>query len=263
MKSILEVSNVSISFGGVVAVDDVSFQARRGEILSIIGPNGAGKTTLFNVISGFNKPHKGRVRLNGSDVTGFPTHKLARMGMSRTFQNLQIFFQSSILENVMIGRARWERTGVLADLLNLPSVRRQNSETRRIASEILERIGLARQAEFIAGSLPYGSLKRLEIARALASEPTVLLLDEPAAGCNAVETEEMDAFIRAIADTNVAVVLIEHDMKMVMRLSSNVLVLSEGRMLAEGPPEVVRNNPSVISAYLGGHSLVEVSNAAG
>ena len=251
MNSVLRVENLSISFGGVAAVNDVSFRARKGEILSIIGPNGAGKTTLFNMISGLNKPKSGRVLLGDTDVSGYEPFRLARLGLSRTFQNLQIFFRLSVIENVMIGRSRWERTNLLADLLGLPSVRRQNAETRQIAYQILERMGSAEQAELSAGNLSYGALKRLEIARALASEPMVLLLDEPAAGCNAVETEEIVQVIRSIASSNVAIVLIEHDMKMVMRLSNHVVVLNEGRVLAEGPPEVVKNDPNVISAYLG------------
>jgi branched-chain amino acid transport system ATP-binding protein len=251
MSSVLIVEDLAISFGGVLAVGGVSFQARKGEILSIIGPNGAGKTTLFNMVSGLNKPHMGQVQLAGKDVTGYEPFRLARLGMSRTFQNLQIFSRLSVIENVMIGRSRWERTNVLADMLGLSSVHRQNAETRQAAYRILEKMGFADQADVIAGNLSYGALKRLEIARALASEPAVLLLDEPAAGCNAVETEEIVQVIKSIASTDVAIVLIEHDMKMVMRLSNHVVVLNGGRLLAEGPPDVVRNNPDVISAYLG------------
>jgi branched-chain amino acid transport system ATP-binding protein len=192
-------------------------------------------------------------------VTLLPPHQLARRGLSRTFQNLQVFMGASALVNVMIGRHRWERTSFWADLLGLPSVWRQNAKTRDTAAALLARVGLAALAEHSAASLPYGALKRLEIARALATEPKVLLLDEPAAGCNPVETQEIDALIRAIALDGVAVVLVEHDMKLVMNVSTHVLVLNQGRKLAEGTPAVVRENPEVIAAYLGRHAAEERS----
>jgi branched-chain amino acid transport system ATP-binding protein len=261
MTAALEVRDLSIAFGGVVAVDGVSFDAPQGEILSIIGPNGAGKTTLFNMVSGLYRPRSGSVRLHGTDVSGLPPFRLARLGMSRTFQNLQIFMHQTVLENAMIGRARWEKTSLLADLFGLPSVRRQNRDSRERAFAALERIGLSAQADAVAGNLPYGSLKRLEIARALASEPRVLLLDEPAAGCNATETAEIEQIVRGIAGSEVAIVLIEHDMKMVMRLSHRVLVLDQGRILAQGTPDEVRADPQVITAYLGTHAQ-EVAHAA-
>ena len=261
MTAALQVDHLSIAFGGVVAVDDVSFEVREGEIFSIIGPNGAGKTTLFNIVSGLYRPRGGSVALHGTDVVGVPPYRLAQMGMARTFQNLQIFFRLSVLENVMIGRCRRERTSLLADLFYLPSVRRQNAATREEAMALLDRVGLARHADDIAGQLSYGSLKRLEIARALATEPQLLLLDEPAAGCNAVETDEIAEIVRGIVQGSVAIVLIEHDMKMVMRLSHRVLVLDQGRVLAQGQPQEVRENPRVIEAYLGTHAD-EVERAA-
>ncbi len=258
----LEVRDLSIAFGGVVAVDGVSFDVREGEIFSIIGPNGAGKTTLFNIVSGLYRPRGGTVTLHGTPIVGMPPFRLAQMGMARTFQNLQIFFRLSVLENVMIGCCRREKTTLLADLFHLPSVRRQNAASRAEAMALLDRVGLAGHAQTIAGSLSYGSLKRLEIARALATGPRLLLLDEPAAGCNAVETEEIAEIVRGIVEDAVAIVLIEHDMKMVMRLSHRVLVLNQGRMLAEGEPAAVRANPDVIKAYLGTHAE-EVERAAG
>lgn len=261
MNAALEVRDLGIAFGGVVAVDGVSFDAPSGEILSIIGPNGAGKTTLFNMVSGLYTPRSGSVRMGGEDVSGLPPFRLARKGMSRTFQNLQVFPQQTALDNVMVGRARWESTTLLEDLLRLPSVGRQNRQSRERAMAALERTGLAVHAHALAGSLSYGVLKRLEIARALASEPKVLLLDEPAAGCNAVETEEIEHMLRGIAG-EVSVVLIEHDMKMVMRLSHQVLVLNQGRILAQGTPQAVRDNPDVIAAYLGSHGK-ELAHAAG
>jgi branched-chain amino acid transport system ATP-binding protein len=259
--SLLAVEDLGIAFGGVKAVDGVGFSVSGGEVLSIIGPNGAGKTTLFNVVSGVYRASRGRVTLLGEDVTAATPEALAARGLSRTFQNLQIFARMSAVENVMVGRHLRERTGILADLFGLPSVTRQNRATRAAAMERLDAFGLAADADRPAGALPYGALKRLEIARALASEPKVLLLDEPAAGCNAVETQEIERLVRRIADTGVAVVLVEHDMKLVMRISDRVLVLDRGRPLAEGPPHVVRENPAVIEAYLGRHAAREGRNA--
>ena len=255
--SVLAVEDLGIAFGGVKAVDGVAFAVSGGEVLSIIGPNGAGKTTLFNLVSGVYRASRGRVALLGDDVTGATPEALAARGLSRTFQNLQIFARMSAVENVMVGRHLREHTGILADLFGLPSVTRQNRATRAAAMDRLEAVGLVADADRPAGALPYGALKRLEIARALASEPKVLLLDEPAAGCNAVETQEIERLVRRIADTGVAVVLVEHDMKLVMRISDRVLVLDRGRPLAEGPPQVVRENPAVIEAYLGRHAARE------
>jgi branched-chain amino acid transport system ATP-binding protein len=258
--SVLAVEDLGIAFGGVKAVDGVAFAVSGGEVLSIIGPNGAGKTTLFNLVSGIYRASRGRVALLGDDVNGATPEALAARGLSRTFQNLQIFARMSAVENVMVGRHLREHTGILADLLGLPSVTRQNRATRAAAMDRLEAVGLVADADRPAGALPYGALKRLEIARALASEPKVLLLDEPAAGCNAVETQEIERLVRRIADTGIAVVLVEHDMKLVMRISDRVLVLDRGRPLAEGPPQVVRENPAVIEAYLGRHAARETAH---
>lgn len=261
--SLLAVEDIGISFGGLVAVDKVGFQVEAGQVFSIIGPNGAGKTTLFNLVTGIYKPSRGEVRLGGERVTGLAPHLLTRRGMSRTFQNLQVFFRMSAVENVMVGCHLSEKTGFLADLLGLPSVSRQNRDTRATALALLERVGLKEVADVSAGSLPYGALKRLEIARALAAKPKVLLLDEPAAGCNAVETEAIDALIGEIAKSGIGVVLIEHDMKLVMKISDRVLVLAQGKRLAEGPPREVRNDPAVIAAYLGDHGSREADRAHG
>ena len=258
--SILSVDNLSITFGGVRAVDGVSFDIAEGLVFSIIGPNGAGKTTLFNLISGLYVPQGGRVLLAGEDVSGWTPERLARRGLSRTFQNLQIFFRLTTLENVMVGRHRHERTGILSDLLRLPSVERQNRATREQAMAALARIGLQAMADRPAGNLAYGDLKRLEIARALATEPSVLLLDEPAAGCNAVETAELEGVIRGIAKDGVTVVLVEHDMRLVMNISDRIHVLANGRTLAEGTAAEVRVDPAVIQAYLGAQ---EVGRAVG
>ena len=261
--NILSVEGLGIDFGAVRAVHDLSFNARHGEIVSIIGPNGAGKTTLFNMISGVYEPLRGKVTFDGVDVTGLEPHQLAERGMSRTFQNLQIFHQMTALENVMAGRHLTERRGLICDLLHFPTTRRHNRETAEAAQALLDRVGLADIARREAGTLSYGMLKRLEIARALAANPKVLLLDEPAAGCNPVETEEVDNLIAQIAEEGVTVLLVEHDMKLVMRISNHIVVLDYGEKLSEGSPEEVRNNPKVIEAYLGTHGGKEAAHALG
>jgi len=259
--SILKAADVGISFGGVKAVDGVSFSVSPGQILSIIGPNGAGKTTLFNIVSGVYTAGRGTIHLAEEDVTGMAPHKLAARGLSRTFQNLQIFQRMTACENVMVGRHLREKCSLFPALFRLPSVTRQNRETRAAALDLLAYVGLKDVADVPAGSLPYGACKRLEIARALAAEPRVLLLDEPAAGCNAVETEEIDHLIRQVADRGVAVVLVEHDMKLVMKISDRILVLDRGRPLAEGTPREVRDDPKVLEAYLGQHGAREAARA--
>ena len=256
--SVLAADDLGIQFGGVKAVDGVTFSVNQGEIFAIIGPNGAGKTTLFNLISGLYVPSRGKVMLNGQDVTNMPAHLLAQRGLSRTFQNLQIFFRMTAAENVMVGCHLHENRNVLAHLLRLPSVITQNRKSRRRADELLAMVGLSGLADRAAGELPYGALKRLEIARALAAEPKVLLLDEPAAGCNAVETAEVDAVIQKIAAQGITVVLVEHDMKLVMKISSRIHVLDQGRTLAEGTGQEIRANPAVIAAYLGAQASQEV-----
>jgi branched-chain amino acid transport system ATP-binding protein len=247
--TVLAAENLAIEFGGVTAVDDVSFTVREAEIFAIIGPNGAGKTTLFNLLSGIYRPRRGRVLLGGENVTGQPAHRLARHGLSRTFQNLQVFFRMGAAENVMVGRHLHEGRNLLAHLLALPTVIRQNRQTRAKAEELLARVGLHNVADRPAGMLPYGALKRLEIARALATEPRVLLLDEPAAGCNPVETSEIEAIIRGIARDGVTVVLVEHDMRLVMNFSDCIHVLANGR--------------TVIEAYLGTDSAKGPTRAHG
>jgi branched-chain amino acid transport system ATP-binding protein len=259
--SILKATDIGISFGGVKAVDGVSFSVSPGQILSIIGPNGAGKTTLFNIVSGVYAASRGSIHLADEDVTELAPHKLAARGLSRTFQNLQIFQRMTACENVMVGRHLREKCSLLSALFRTPAVTRQNRETRTAALDLLADVGLKDVADVPAGSLPYGACKRLEIARALAAEPRVLLLDEPAAGCNAVETEEIDHLIRQVADRGVAVVLVEHDMKLVMKISDRILVLERGRPLAEGTPREVRDDPRVLEAYLGQHGAREAARA--
>ena len=261
--TILATEHLSIAFGGVHAVDDVSLAVAPGVVFSFIGPNGAGKTTLFNIISGLYLAQQGCVRLAEEDVSSLAPEQLARRGLSRTFQNLQIFFRMTALENVMVGRHRHERTGIFADMFHLPAVARQNRATRAAAMAALERVGLAAAAQRGAGSLSFGGLKRLEMARALASEPKVLLLDEPAAGCNPVETAEIEAIIRRLAGDGITVVLVEHDMRLVMNISDRIHVLANGRTLAEGTAAEVRANPAVIEAYLGVRGARESGHAVG
>ena len=259
--TILKVSDIGIAFGGLKAIDGVGFSVNAGQIFSIIGPNGAGKTTLFNVISGIYTAGRGRIELAGQDVTRLAPDLLAARGLSRTFQNLQIFQRMTAIENVMVGRHLQERCNLFADLLRLPSVTRQNNETRDAALAFLDEVGLRDHADRLAGALSYGACKRLEIARALAAEPRVLLLDEPAAGCNSVETEEIDRLICRVASKGIAVVLVEHDMKLVMKISDRILVLERGRPLIEGNPSEVRANPAVLEAYLGKHGAREGARA--
>ncbi|MBR0896703.1 ABC transporter ATP-binding protein [Bradyrhizobium tropiciagri] len=247
----LEVIGVSKQFGGVAAVDDLSFAVRRGSIYSIIGPNGAGKTTVINLLSGIYRPSAGSIRMMGEAVSGQSTDKLARLGLSRTFQNLQICMNMDAISNVMIGGHVRLDSGFLPALLHLPRIRRHDAELREEARALMAFTGLSQYHAAQASQMPYGALKRLEIARSLAARPKLLLLDEPAAGLNHVETDEIRALIEQIAATGVTVVLVEHDMKLVMQVSTRILVLDYGRKLAEGRPEEVRSDPRVLTAYLG------------
>lgn len=251
MNPILKVAGVGIDFGGLRALDSISFSVNAGEILAVIGPNGAGKTTLFNVIAGIYRPRAGSVYVNEAEVTGLAPHRLAGHGLTRTFQNLQTFHSMSVLENVLVGRHLRERHSLVEDALALPSVRRQREQSISQAMEALATVGLRASAQQSSASLSYGALKRLEIARALAACPQILLLDEPAAGCNPTETEEISAIISGIASQGIAVVLVEHDMHLVMDISDKVVVLNFGVQIAEGTPHNVRSNALVIEAYLG------------
>lgn len=259
----LEVEHLSVEFGGIRAVDDLSFSIRPGRIHSIIGPNGAGKTTLFNLITGLYRPAAGRIRFEGEDIAGLPPDVLAAKGISRTFQNLQIFDRMSALDNVMVGRHLHEDRALFAHLLRLPRVMSSERAARAEALELLAFVDLADHADQRAGNLAYGASKRLEIARALAVEPKLLLLDEPAAGCNRVETQAIDGLIRRIVERGVTVLLVEHDMHLVMNLSEHILVLDYGRKLAEGTAAEVRANPEVIAAYLGTYGEEGAARAQG
>ncbi len=247
----LTIKNLSKSFGGVHAVQDVSFTVKEGNIHSVIGPNGAGKTTLFNLITGVYTPTRGEILLNGENVAAMPPDALARRGMSRTFQNLQVCMNMTAIDNVMVGAHLRLNQNLFASMLRLPSVRRADAACRDEAAQLMEFVGVGRHVDDEAGQMSYGALKRLEIARALAAKPKVLLLDEPAAGLNHTETGEIEALIRKVAQSGVTVVLVEHDMKLVMNLSDHILVLDYGKKLAEGTAAEVRANPDVVAAYLG------------
>ncbi|MYN08472.1 ABC transporter ATP-binding protein [Pseudoduganella aquatica] len=247
----LEIRNLSKSFGGVHAVQDVSFAIKEGSIHSVIGPNGAGKTTLFNLITGVYTPSKGEILLRGENVAGLSPDQLARRGMSRTFQNLQICLNMTAIANVMVGAHLRLNQNLFASMLRLPSVRKADQVCRDEAAQLMEFVGVGQYVDADSSQMPYGALKRLEIARALAARPKVLLLDEPAAGLNHTETGEIEALIRKVAQSGVTVVLVEHDMKLVMNLSDHILVLDYGKKLAEGTAAEVRANPDVVAAYLG------------
>ncbi len=247
----LTVKNLSISFGGVKAVQDVSFTAKKGTIHAVIGPNGAGKTTLFNLITGVYVPTSGQILFKGENVAGKPPEQLARRGISRSFQNLQVCMNMSAIENVMVGAHLTLDQSMFKAMFRLPGLRRADRDCRVVAAGLMEFVGLARYVDAQASQMPYGALKRLEIARALAARPDLLLLDEPAAGLNNTETAEIELLIKKIAASGVTVVLVEHDMKLVTNISDYILVLDHGQKLAEGTPREVCANPQVIAAYLG------------
>jgi len=249
--SLLEVEKLSRSFGGLRAVDELSFAVEAGAVYSIIGPNGAGKTTLFNLITGLHRPSGGRIRFQGEDVTALPPFARAARGMSRTFQNLEVFSNMTARENVMVGLHRHLDGRALPAVLRAGGVARGDAAAREEAARLLDFVGLGQGIDASADRLPYGALKRLEIARALATRPKLLLLDEPAAGLNPSETRAIDALIGKVAASGVTVLLVEHDMSLVMAVSDRILVLDYGRRLAEGTAAEVRANPEVVAAYLG------------
>jgi branched-chain amino acid transport system ATP-binding protein len=259
--SALRVERLSKEFGGVRAIDDLSWQLHPGTIHSIIGPNGAGKTTLLNLLTGVYVPSAGRIVFDERDLTGAPPHEFAAAGIGRTFQNLQIFFNMTALENVMTGRHLRERCGLLAALLHAPRLARAENECRERALQLLRFLGIEGYARIGAAAMPYGALKRLEIARALAGEPSMLLLDEPAAGLNPTEAQEIDALIKRLAAMGTTVVLVEHNMRLVMGVSDHILVLDYGRRLSEGTAAEIRADPRVIEAYLGAADPLEAGHA--
>jgi branched-chain amino acid transport system ATP-binding protein len=252
--ALLEVKDLSIHFGGVKAVQNVTFSIDAGIVYAVIGPNGAGKTTLFNLITGIYTPTTGSIMLDGESIGGKSPDELARRGVARTFQNLQICMNMSAIENVMVvAHLRLDRNLIKA-ALRWPSLRKRDRELHAEATELMRFVGLDAFVNARADAMPYGALKRLEIARALAMKPRLIFLDEPAAGLNPKETIEVDELVRKVADSGVTVVLVEHDMKMVMNLSDRILVLDYGKKLTEGTGAEVRRNPDVIAAYLGAHA---------
>ena len=252
--ALLEVKDLSIHFGGVKAVQNVSFTIDAGIVYAVIGPNGAGKTTLFNLITGIYTPTTGSILLDGESITGKSPDELARRGVARTFQNLQICMNMSAIENVMVGAHLRLDRNLFKAALRWPALKKRDRELHAEAAELMRFVGLESYVEARADSMPYGALKRLEIARALAMKPRLIFLDEPAAGLNPKETIEVDELVRKVADSGVTVVLVEHDIKMVMNLSDRILVLDYGKKLTEGTGAEVRRNPDVIAAYLGAHA---------
>jgi len=247
----LQVDNLRKEFGGLMAVFDVSFDVQPGEIMAVIGPNGAGKTTIFNLISGVLTPTSGRIRFEDRLINGLKPHVISRLGMARTFQNVRLFGHMTALENVMVGRHLKTRYNLISAALRLPNVRREEKTSRERAMEQLTRVGLAAKADENALSLPFGQQRLLEIARALATEPRLILLDEPGSGLNLPEKEGLDRLIRAIRDSGVTVLLVEHDIQFVMGIADRIVVLNYGQKIAAGAPAVIQNDERVIAAYLG------------
>lgn len=249
---LLQIESLSRSFGGLKAVNDVSFTVHEGSIKSVIGPNGAGKTTLFNLVSGMLSCDAGTVRQKGRDITGLQPHKIAELGICRTFQTTKLFSRMTVLENVMVGRHPRTKAGFFSGVLNLPWTWKEEREIKERSLTLLDTLGLGDSAGELASNLPFGKQRLLEIARALATEPLLLMLDEPAAGLNIYETREMADLILKIREWGITVLLVEHDMSLVMDISDEIVVLNYGSKVTEGKPEEIQKDPEVIRIYLGG-----------
>ncbi|MBA3400864.1 MAG: ABC transporter ATP-binding protein [Actinobacteria bacterium] len=249
---LLVAERVRKEFGGLVATNDIDFAIPRGSIVALIGPNGAGKTTFFNMLTGVYMPTSGRILFDGEEIAGKPPHAIVERGIGRTFQNIRLFQQMTAMENVLVGMHSRLSAGIVGSILGLPRVKREESAANERARELLVYCGLPKRHEHLAGSLPYGDQRRLEVARALATDPKLLLLDEPTAGMNPQETADFTSFVRRIRDEkDLTVLLIEHDMKVVMGVSERITVLEYGEKIAEGTPAEIRANERVIEAYLG------------
>ncbi|CCE08018.1 leucine/isoleucine/valine transporter subunit; ATP-binding component of ABC superfamily [Bradyrhizobium sp. STM 3843] len=250
-EAALRVDKVAMHFGGLVAISDMTFVVGEGEIVSLIGPNGAGKTTAFNVVTGFLTPTHGEVSYRGQVLTGLKPQQIASLGLVRTFQRTSVFPNDTVYQNVVIGLHRRGKATLLSSILGLPGARQSEAASRREAVQLIEWIGLGRRAHDLAGSLSYGEQRLVGVAVALAAEPSMLLLDEPVSGMNASETHTFVQLIRKLRDRGITILLVEHDMPMVMSVSDRIVVLNYGRIIAEGPPDAIRNDPAVIEAYLG------------
>ncbi len=248
---VLEVDHLTLRFGGLTALDDVTFHINEGEILGLIGPNGAGKTSCFNVMTGVYRPTEGDIRFRGDSLAGLKRHKITQLGIARTFQNIRLFPAMTALENVLVGADARHTTGMLSALFRLPRHRREEIDGHERGMELLRFMGIDKRADELAANLSYGDQRRLEIARAMATEPKLICLDEPAAGFNPAEKAGLMDLIRQIRDRGYTVLLIEHDMRLVMGVTDRIVVLEFGRKIAEGTPAEIRDNPAVIAAYLG------------
>jgi branched-chain amino acid transport system ATP-binding protein len=251
LATALKVEQVAVRFGGLVALSDLNFHVGEGEIVSLIGPNGAGKTTAFNIVTGFLRPTCGLVSYRGIVLNGLKPPQIADLGLIRTFQRTSVFPNDTVFDNLMIGLHRQGKVGLVEAVLGLPRARLSEHRLRQRAGELIEWVGLQRRAYHLAGSLSYGEQRLVGVALALAAEPSMLLLDEPVSGMNASETHTFVQLIRNIRDRGITILLVEHDMPMVMSVSDRIVVLNYGRIIAEGQPDIIRNDPAVIEAYLG------------
>ena len=248
-----EAENLTINFGGIRAVDDVSFSVRKGEVFTIIGPNGAGKTTIFNLVSRIYDPSSGRLVFEDHDITGVPPHQIAALGIARTFQNIELFEHATLLQNLLLARHAHKKSGFFSELLFLPSVRRMELEHREAVEKVIDFLDLQQYRDSLIVNLPYGVRKVTELARALCTDPKLLLLDEPSSGLNVEETDDMSFWIEDIRNLlGITVLMVEHDMKLVAAVSDRVLALNYGRPLVTGTPQEVQSHPEVVRAYLGG-----------